>query len=235
MPMKFKNLILLTLLIFPSFLFSEIRQQAGIESFVGTNSLFSLNAWIGIRVRISPTSSLIFKYYNHKLSFSLPSEEWGEETIKSTISNFTLVFYRQKEKYDFYSALSYLNGSRSYTGYVFQAGVTQNISKILSIDTGIYLLRESSILWYPHEEARNLNIYSINGGLRIRIRKWVTFNPNLYFYRNSEAVNAISYSIGLIFLPKDPIYITLYYWNYSESAVYRFSGDYISAGFNLYF
>lgn len=233
--MKFRCLISLAFFVLPSFLFSDIHQQIGIESFLGANSLFSLNAWIGIRVGISPASSLIFKYYNHKLSFNLPSEEWGEETIKSTISNFTFVFYHQKEKYDFYSALSYLNGSRSYQGYVFQAGFTPKISKTLSIDTGIYLLRESSSLWYPHEEVRNINLYSVNGGLKIKVKKWVSLNPNIYLYKNSENVKALSYSIGLIILPKDPIYITLYYWNYSESAVYKFSGNYISAGFNLYF
>lgn len=235
MLMKPKTLIFSLFLLFPAFLFGDIHQQAGVESFMGTNSLFSLNAWIGLRVGISPASSLIFKYYNHKLSFSLPSEEWGEETIKSTISNFTLVFYHQREKFDFHSALSYLDGSRAYKGYVFQAGITQNISPTLSVMAGVYLLRESSVLWYPHEETRNINLYSVNGGLKIKIKKWVSLNPNLYFYRNSEEVNAVSYSIGLIFLPKEPIYITLYYWHYSESAVYRFAGDYISAGFHLYF
>jgi len=83
--------------------------------------------------------------------------------------------------------------------------------------------------------VRRIFLYSANGGVKFKLNKWISINPKIYFYKNSEGVKASTFSIGLELTPKDPIYINLSYFKYSESAQYRFSGDFISIGLNLYY
>jgi len=218
----------------------EVYPQGGLEIYFGTNHLSQLTPWVAVRLGISGRASFILKYYNHNLrynylSFDETSEEFAEKKRVARISNFTSILYYQKDRLTAYGAVSLLFGTDSYNGLALDAGVGQKISKRIAIEGGIYLLREDSILWFPEEEKRNINLYSLKGSLKFEIIKGLYFNPNLYLYQNSEDVNALSFSFGFILNPKDPTYITIYYYRYKESAQYRFSGNYISAGLNFYF
>lgn len=232
--MKSKILILL-LFLFSSTMYADIFPQAGIETYVGSNRLFILTPWAGLRFKLSNNSSLIFKYYNHNISFENLDDQPSNKRRIASLSNFSTVYYAQKRGNDYYFAASYFIGSDSYKALAIDAGTVLKISKKLYAEPGIYFLREKSTLWYPNEEIRFINLYSIKFGLKYKINKWLSVTPRIYVYKNSESVKASTYSIGLTFVPKEPIFITLYYFKYNESARYRFSGDYISLGLNFYY
>ncbi len=215
--------------------FSGIFPQFGIESTAGTNKLFLLTPWLGLRYPISQNSSFLFKYYNHNISFNYQMEEGIEKKRNANISNFSLVYYFQNPGNELYSALSFLAGSDSYRGIALDCGFSKPLLKWLKTEIGFYLLKESSVLWYPDEDIRDIFLYSLKGSLKFKLRENLDFNPNFYFYRNSEDVNAYSISAGFIYSPSEPLYLFLFYSRYSESAQYRFSGNYLSFGINFYY
>jgi hypothetical protein len=161
-------------------------------------------------------------------------DEPVEVKRKANLSNVTTGFYAQKKKTYYFSAVSYLFGTEAYHALAFDGGIGSKIIGPVSAEIGTYLLRESSILWHPDEERRGISICSVKGGLNIQILKWLTLQGRGYYYMCSENVNASSFSIGVVFTPVDPLFIHFYYFKYSESADYHFSGDYFSIGINYY-
>lgn len=219
----------------PSTLFAGVYPQAGFETYVGSNSLFTYTPWAGMRIKLSNHTSLILKYYNHNLRFNYLNNELAKIKRVARLSNFTTVLYAQKGGHDFYSAVSYFIGSDSYKALALDAGTAIKFTKKAALEAGIYFLNERSILWYPDEEVRNIALYSAKVGVKYNINKWLSITPKIYLYKNSEDVTASTYSIGLTFIPKEPLFLTLYYFRYKESAQYRFSGDYVSLGLNFYY
>ncbi len=227
--------IIICLLIIPSSVFSDVYPQAGLESYTGPNNFFSITPWIGLRMGLSNHASFILKYYNHNIRFHYQNDDSEKIKRSAQLSNFTAVLYAQKWQHDFYSALSLFLGTDSYRALAFNAGTALKISKKLTVEVGTYLLNEKSVLWYPTEEVRNISLYSLNGGGRFYFNERFNISSKIYVYRNSEDVSASTYSVGLTFIPKPPIYITLNYFRYSESSQYRFSGNYLSFGINFYY
>lgn len=214
--------------------FSAIFPQFGIESTSGSNKLLFFTPWIGLRYPISQDSSLLFKYYNHNISFNYPIEEMTKKR-NANISNFSFVYYYQNPNTELYSALSFLTGTDSYRGLAIDCGISKPVFEWLKTEIGLYLLKESSILWYPDEDVRDIFLYSLKFGFKVKLVKSLQLNPNFYFSRNSEDVTAYSLSIGFVYSPKEPFYLSIFYSKYSESATYRFSGDYFSLGINFYY
>ena len=232
--MKIKVFVFCILCIAP-YLGADIHLQGGIESYMGSNNLFTLTPWIGLRVGLFKSTSLLLKYYNHNISFNHTNVNDEETERKAHLSNFTVALYTQKWGHDFYSAISYFSGTDSYSALALDTGTELKITKRIYLDVGIYLINEKSILWYPNEAVRNIFLDSVKGGVKFKITKWLSICPKIYAYRNSEDVNAGTYSMSAIINPMDPIYISLIYFKYHESAQYRFSGDYISIGLNFYY
>jgi hypothetical protein len=134
------------------------------------------------------------------------------------------------------AALSFLSGTDSYQGLIFDAEVSRKIGKRIEVEGGIYLFRESSILWFPDDPKRTIDLYSLKGGVKIGLIPDKLFlHPKFHFYRNSDHVKASSYAIGLAFAPKHPFYVTADYYRYAEATVYRFAGDYFSMSLNIYY
>lgn len=226
--------IIIFLLLLSNFSFPAVSPQFGIEFTGGSNKLLLFTPWIGLRYSISQNSSLLFKYYNHNISFNYSIEE----TIKkrnANISNFSFIYYLQNPNAELYSALSFLSGTDSYKGLAIDCGISKPVFKWLKTEVGFYLLKESSVLWYPDEDVRDIFLYSLKGGFEFKLTKNLVLNPNFSFYRNSEDVNAHSLSIGFVYSPKEPFYLFIFYSKYSESANYRFSGNYFSLGINFYY
>ena len=224
----------LFLLCFSMPIMADIQAQGGIESYMGANKLSMVTPWLGIRASLSKATSLIFKYYNHNIQFRYDD---GFEAIKqdTQLTNLTTVFYFQNERQDIYTALSFFSGKNSYRAIALDTGVKFNINGFLAVESSLYALLERSTLWYPNDEPRNIILYSYRGGFQVKLTKWLTVNPKVFFYRNSEEVNAFSYSIGVMLSPKYPFILTAYYFRYNESAQYRFAGDYFSVGLNFYY
>lgn len=233
--MKKIRLIIFITLIASVFLTAEVKPQAGIESYIGSNSLLLVTPWVGLRVKLKTNISLLLKYYNHNIRFNYINTDGQETKRTANLSNFTTAIYAQLGKHHAYSALSYFTGSDSYNAIAFDGGLGIKIMDKLTAEAGIYLLNENSILWYPDENERDIFLYSFNGGVKYKLTKWLSVNPKIYLYKNSEDASATSYSIGAIISPKDPVYISVIYLRYSESARYKFSGDYISIGLNFYY
>jgi hypothetical protein len=105
----------------------------------------------------------------------------------------------------------------------------------VSLEFGGYALAEDSILWYPDSPHRTISVFALRGGLKIKVAELASLNLRYYAYRNSDQVNASTLAAGVIFNPGHPLAITVYYYRYTESAQYRFSGDYFSAGLSLYY
>ena len=229
------RIIAIILLCMCSNLFASVYPQAGIEAYIGSNNLFIYTPWLGLRVGLSQNISLLLKYYNHNISFNNVNDDLEKEKRTAHLSNFTTALYAQKWGHDFYSSVSYFSGSDSYKALAFDLGTSLKITKWLFFEAGVYLLNEKSILWYPNDKVRNIFLYSVKGGMKFKINKWISIQPRIYLYRNSEDVGAFTYSIGLNIIPKDPFYISLSYSKYSESAQYRFSGDYLSIGLHIYY
>ena len=232
--MRIKFIIIILLCVSPN-LYAGIYPQTGAETYIGTNKLFVFTPWAGLRIGLSNNASLIFKYYNHNIRFNYLNDEEEETKRVAHLSNLTTVLYAQKNQHDFYSAFSYFFGTDSYRAFALDSGAAIKVSDRIKLEVGTYILKEDSVLWYPNEKSRTISLYSLKGGIRFRVMKWFIFNPKIYFYSNSEDVKASTYSLGFLFIPKSPIYISLYYFKYSESAQYRFSGDYVSLGLNFYY
>jgi len=218
----------------------KIYPQAGLEFYGGANRLALLTPWVAARFSLSPNASLILKYYHHNLSYNYQTYDESTENFlgkkrSASISNFTPVIYYQKGRVAAWGAISCFAGTDSYKALAVDIGIGHTLSERLAVETGVYILREDSVLWYPEDAKRKISVYSAKGGLKIKIFKGVTFNPNLYVYRNSEGVDAYSFSLGLMITPFNPAAITVYYFRYSESAQYKFSGDYLSIGLNFYY
>lgn len=218
---------------------SAIYPQVGIEAYFGANRLRLWKPWVAMRFGLSDHASLLLKYYHHRLSFAYSTfedEAVFEKTREASFSNLTAALFLQKGATGGSVAVSYLLGTDAYRGLVLDTGISQKIGKRIEVEGGIYLIRESSVLWYPTEAARNISIYSLKGGVKIGlIPEKLLLNPKISVYRNSEGVDAAAYAIGLVIVPKYPFYLTLDYYRYTEAAVYRFAGDYISASLNIYY
>lgn len=235
--MKSKVFSVAGLLFLSAALSAQIYPQAGIESYLGANKLFLLSPWLGVRVSVSSQMSFLFKYYNHSLSYTYlanDADEPVEMKRKANISNLTTGIYAQKNNTYYFSAVSYMFGTDAYKALVFDGGVGTNIVGPLSAEIGTYIIRESSILWHPDDDERNIFTFSAKGGLNLKIFEWLTLQGRGYFYWNLENVKASSFSAGLILTPAGPLFINIYYFRYAESADYKFSGDYFSIGINYY-
>lgn len=233
--MKTRLFFVLALLMLSSSLFSVIYPQAGFESYLGANRMTLLTPWFGVRVGISPQLSLLFKYYNHNLSYNYINGEETKIQRKAVLSNFTTALYVQKKSVYFFGAFSYFQGTDTYKALAFDGGIGAKIVGNLSAELGTYLIRESSILWHPAEAERYIFLYALKGGLQYKISKWLTVKTHVYFHQNEEDMKASSVMAGIVLTPKGPFIINIYYFKYSESADYRFSGDYLSMGLNFYY
>ncbi len=237
-PIYFLMAALLLVLTGP--LSAAVYPQAGVEYYSGSNNLSLLTPWVAARFSLGTGISLIFKYYDHNMRYDYQSyDETTEQDIvlqrKAHTSNFTTVLYAQKGKWTGYAAVSFMFGTNAYRAMAFDGGLGYALSPKLTVEAGVYLLREDSVLWFPEDPVRKINLYSVKANIKYKIFPWLTLNPNIYLYRNSEDVEAVSWSAGIILTPLSPLAITAYYFKYAESAQYKFSGDYLSLGLNLYF
>lgn len=214
---------------------AEIRPQAGVESYLGPNKFFSLTPWAGVRVNLSKKSSLLVKYYLHNIQYDYLNDL--EQTVrrKARLNNFTTAVYAQKWGHDFYAAASLFLGTDDYTALALDIGTELRLIKRVAITGGVYYLNEDSVLWYPEGESRRIAVYSIKGGFKYSLIDGLSLGPTFNLYKNSEEVNASSFGMLIQFVPKNPVYIHFQYYRYTESAQYRFSGDFFSFGLNLYY
>lgn len=217
-----------------------IYPQFGMEFSLGANNLSLVSPWAGLRFSLSDNASLLLKYYGHNLKYAYTgfdeaTEQFVERTRKANLSNFTTGVYYQKDKWTAWGAASFMVGTDSYKALVLDVGVGRKIWEWVTLEGGLYLLREDSVLWYPEEERRMINITSLKGGLKIKIINGVFFNPMANVYWNSEDVKAQSYYLGLIITSTGSLYITLAYSRYSESSTFKFSGNYFTVGLNFYY
>jgi len=235
--MKRKIAVLSVLLILVSFVSgqAEIRPQAGVESYLGPNKFFSLTPWAGVRVNLSKKSSLLVKYYLHNIQYDYLNELGETVRRKARLNNFTTAVYAQKWGHDFYAAASLFTGTDDYTAVALDIGTELRLIKRVAITGGVYYLNEDSVLWYPEGESRRIALYSIKGSFRYILWDGLSLGPTFDFYRNSEQVNASSFGVLVRFVPVEPVYIHFQYYRYTESAQYRFSGDFFSFGLNLYY
>ena len=236
--MRKKTLFFLTisfLLLTSLNVYSEVYLQGGFETYAGPNRLFNFTPWVGFRINLSSNTSLLFKCYNHNIQFKFHSTEATYNKRNAHLTNFTTAIYTQKDGNEFHTSVSYFTGSDSYDSMVVDVGTGIKIFNWATVETGIYLLREKSVLWYPDEAVRNISLYSVKGGIKFKINKWLTLAPRFYFFENSENVKSNTLSTSLILMPKSPIFVTLTYLRYSESAQYRFSGNYFAMGLNFYY
>ncbi len=208
--------------------------QAGIEYYFGANKFRSLKPWVGLRMTLAANSSFLFKFTFHDLSFDYPLAETRMKR-QANLSQFISAFYHAREKMDGYLAMSYFRGSDDYSALNFDGGATLKISSRFGLEGGLYFLDESSVLWYPDQPGRRIRVGAIRGGIEIEIMPFFKINPSIYFYQNSEQVKARTIAFSLVFVPKSPFYLVFTFWDYRESAEYRFSGQYISIGVNIYY
>lgn len=217
-----------------------IYPQFGLEFTLGANNLLLVSPWAGLRFPLSDNASFLLKYYGHSLKYTYTgfdeaTEQFVERTRKANLSNFTTGVYYQKNKWTAWGAASFMVGTDRYKALVLDAGVGREIWEWLTLEGGLYLLREDSILWYPEEERRMINIASLKAGLKIKLIEGIFFNSIANVYWTSEDVKAQSYYLGLILSSAGSLYMTLYYSRYSESSTFKFSGNYISVGLNFYY
>jgi hypothetical protein len=232
--MKWKIAFLLAWAATP--LFGGIYFQFGLEAFGGGRyHLFSLAPWGGVRVPLGNTSSLLFKFRQQGIAFDYETDEGVEQRQRSKLSMFTGVYYYQKGKIDAYAAAFQMFGSGRYSASGADAGLAYRLFPGIGIETGVYLLTEKSILWYPDEPERRISLFIWRCGMGLKLGRRLEFKPEIYLGRNSEDVSTFSYSASLTYSPLDPVFITLTYSRYSETAEYRFGGNYLSGGINFYF
>lgn len=215
-------------------LFPRIYPQFGFNSYFGPKKLVSTAPWFGIRLPVTGYSSLIFKVNYQKISYRYINFDEEEMTIKKTMTHLVSVYYYQKNRVDFYTAPSLLLGNDNYYGVALDLGGSYRLFSRLKIEGGVYFLREKSSLWYPDEEIRGINLYSANFGFSYFIRGNLFINPKVFLSKNSEEIRATAYSVGVGCILKEQIYLTIHYSRYSESLQYRYSGNYLTAGLNIY-
>ncbi len=213
---------------------AETVLQSGIESVVGTNRMLLWTPWIGVRHNLSSSSSLLLKCYFHNLRFRYLNLEEQETDRSANLLNLTGAYYRQSPSREYYAALSYLSGPDKYTALALDAGLGMSVLKWLTVETGIYVLNESSILWLPEEEVRRITLGALKAGLRFKVFRPLQLNLRAILYRNNEAVGASALAAGLLFMPLENLYLSLGVSRYSESASYRFQGTYLELGLNYY-
>jgi hypothetical protein len=233
--MKKTAVTILFLLISITLASAEIHPQAGIEGYLGANDLRSWTPWIGLRINVTSESSLIAKYFLHNVHYEYLNSEGITAEQNFQMSNFTGVFYAQKWGHDFYAAVSFFTGTDDYQAVALNAGIELRVLPGLSIEAGTYILNEDSTLWYPEDPERKIALYSAKGGLKYEIINRLFLGGQVNLYRNSEDVTAHSYVLEVTAVPVDPVYFNINYSRYTESAQYRFSGDYVSAGINFYY
>ncbi|MBM3296905.1 MAG: hypothetical protein FJY83_04825 [Candidatus Aminicenantes bacterium] len=231
--MKTKALILI-LLAAPALLSAETVIQMGFESYFGANRTLLWTPWVGVRQSLTDSSSLLFKCYFHNLGYRYINLEELEVKRQAQLLNLTAAYYRQKPSGEAYAALSYLRGNERYSALALDGGLGLAVAGRLSLDAGIYVLNESSVLWLPEEPLRRITTASLKGGIRLKIFEWLRLNPRAAVYRNTDGVTATTWAASLVLVPKPPLTISLGFSRYSESASYRFRGDYFEFGLNYY-
>lgn len=213
----------------------DIFPQAGMEYYFGANKFRSFKPWLGLRMSLSPYSSLLVKYTHHDLSFNYPFENELLGKREANLSQFIGALYYSKEKKEAYIALSYFRGTDDYTAWNVDSGGSWQILTKISLEGGFYFLDENSVLWYPYEPNRRIKVGALRGGININLNSWIKINPLVYVYRTSEKVKARTLVLNLIITPHEPFCLTVTFWDYRESAEYRFSGQYVSIGIHLYY
>lgn len=212
-----------------------VKPQAGLESYFGPNRVRLLTPWLGLRIPVSPQASILLKYYHHNIRFDYVGNDDQTRERTAVLSNFTGALYAQMGRHEVYSALSLFSGTDSYSALAFDGGVGLKLADRLTLELGTYLVSEDSILWYPEDAGRRIHLYSAKAGLKYKLTRWLTLNPRLHIYRNSDDVDAATYALGILISPIDPVYLSVVYLHYTESALYKFAGDYLSVGLNFYY
>jgi len=213
---------------------AETFVQAGFESYVGPNRMLLWTPWLGVRQGLSASSSFLFKCYFHNLEFRYVNLEEQEVKRSSHMMNLTAAFYNQRPSREAYAALSFVRAGEMYDALALDAGVGFTVLGRLSLDAGVYAINEDSILWLPEEPRRRITTASLKGGVRLKVFPWLRLNPRAAVYRNTDGVTATMLAVSLVLVPKSPIYVSLGYSRYAESAAYRFRGDYLEIGLNYY-
>ncbi|MGB9907352.1 MAG: hypothetical protein ACPLRR_08215 [Candidatus Saccharicenans sp.] len=217
----------------------EVKPQFGLEGYGGSNKLFILSPWVGFRIGLSHQASLIFRYHYHNFRYDYYGSDSGGgpvlKTMKADVSRLAGTVYFAGSRLSGYVNLSYLAGSDSYRGFLADSGLEYKFSHHLAGLWSVYSVREKSVLWHPEEEVRWINTYSMRFGMKFWLIKNLALNPNLYLMRNSEEVEGVSYSFGLIYSPKWWLAVHAYYFRYGETAFYVFHGNYFSCGLNFFF
>ena len=115
---------------------TEVKPQAGIESYFGPNGMRLVTPWLGLRLGLSPKTSLLLKYYNHNIRFKYIDNEENEVQRKATLSNLTGAIYVMLGRHHAYGALSLFRGTDGFDASAFDGGVglkmTNRISETLS-------------------------------------------------------------------------------------------------------
>ncbi|OGD26627.1 MAG: hypothetical protein A2Y56_09800 [Candidatus Aminicenantes bacterium RBG_13_63_10] len=213
---------------------AETVVQAGFETYLGPNRMLLWTPWLGVRQGLSSSSSFLFKCYFHNLEFRYVNLEEQEVKRVSHMLNLTAAFYSQKPSREAYGALSYIRAGEMYDALALDAGVGFTLLGRLSLDAGVYAINEDSILWLPEEPRRRVTTASLKGGLRLKVFPWLRLNPRASVYRNTDGVKATMLALSLVLVPKSPLYVSVGYSRYAESAAYRFRGDYLEIGLNYY-
>lgn len=219
----------------------QVRPQFGLEGYGGSNKLFILSPWVGLRIGLGNQASLIFRYHYHNFQYDYYGSDGGGggglvlKTMKADLSRLAGTAYFVGGKLSGYVNLSYLTGSDGYRGILADSGLEYKLSDQITGLWSVYSVREKSVLWHPEEAVRWINTYSLRFGMKFWLVPNLAFNPNLYLMKNSEEVEGVSYSFGLIYSPKWWLAFHAYYFRYGEAAFYVFRGNYFSCGLNFYF
>jgi len=216
-----------------------VRPQFGLEGYGGSSKLFIMSPWAGLRLGLGSEVSLMFRYHYHNFRYDYyGSDGLGGsilKTMKADVSRISGTVYFSRKQLSGYVNLSYLVGSDSYRGFLADSGLEYKFSDRIAGLWSVYSIREKSVLWHPEEAVRWINTYSLRLGMKFWLIKNLAFNPNLYLMKNSEEVEGVSYSVGLVYSPNWWLAIHAYYFRYGETAFYVFRGNYFSCGLNFYF
>jgi len=232
-----KRLAVLTLLalVLPGVVHSRIYPQFGIESYIGPNRVFSISPWVAARFPLSSETSFIIKYYDRNLSYLYQDSDGSDLKRIAHLFNLAAIFYFQKNGFDFYSAVSGFTGTDGYQALVLDSGLEFHLLNKLSLEGGFYFQSEDSILWYPDEPNRGIQLAQVRTGIKYLVLKSLKLHGELLWAKNSEEVRSFTIYLGLIYSPRYPFDITLYYFHYSETSQYRFGGNYLAVGLDCYF
>lgn len=235
-----KKTITILLVCFACGLSAEVLPQVGVESYMGANGMFSISPWVGERFGLSANASLILKVrqtflgYDY-IDYNTETDTTTDKRNQTKITQLTAALFMEKGKWSTFQAASILWNKENYFAAVIDAGFSFQAFRWLKLEGGIYLQGEDSILWFPDEPRRRIDLASLRAGLRVLICKWLSLHPQAFGYRNSDKVTAYAYSFGLEITPRYPYSISLNYIRYSESDQYRFSGNYFSLSLNMYY